>query len=186
MNYSLTTSELIKKIPDLKAGERILLSGKIYTARDAAHKRISALLEKNEKVPIDLKDKIIYYCGPCPARPGKAIGSCGPTTSARMDEFTPLLLSKGVKAAIGKGPRSAEVLKALKKYKALYLVVTGGIGALLAQKVKSCRAVAFEDLGPEAIYELEIRDFPAIVASDTQGGNIFARLSSKPTTLVGG
>ena len=173
MNYSLTTSELISKTAEFKAGDKILLSGKIYTARDAAHKRLSVLIEKNEKLPIDLKDKIIYYCGPCPARPGRVIGSCGPTTSARMDELTPLILSRGVKATIGKGPRSDETLKALTKYKALYLVATGGVGALLAEKVLKCETAAFADLGPEAIYELDVEDFPLIVANDTRGGNIF-------------
>ena len=173
MNYSFTVEELIAKATKLKAGDKVLLSGKIYTARDAAHKRISALLEKNEKLPIDLKDKIIYYCGPCPARPGRAIGSCGPTTSARMDELTPLMLSKGVKVTIGKGPRSEETRKAFKKYKALYLVATGGIGALLAEKVLKCETVAFAELGPEAIYELEVKDFPLVVANDTAGGDVF-------------
>lgn len=175
MNYTLTTSELIGKISDLKAGDNILLSGKIYTARDAAHKRISDLLAKKQALPLDLKDKIIYYCGPCPARPGKPIGSCGPTTSARMDALTPLMLSEGVRATIGKGPRSKDIAGTFSEKKALYLLATGGIGALLAQRVKKCKVVGFEDLGPEAIYELEVEDFPLTVAYDTFGGDIFRK-----------
>jgi len=174
MNYSLTTTELIKKIPDLKAGDKILLSGVIYTARDAVHKRIAQLLDRGQSLPLKLDNAIIYYCGPCPARPGKVIGSCGPTTSARMDSLTPLVLSKGVKATIGKGPRSLEVQKALRKYRALYLAVTGGIGALLAQRVKTCEVVGFEDLGTEAVYRLEVENFPVVVALDIYGGNLFA------------
>ncbi|MCX5781521.1 MAG: FumA C-terminus/TtdB family hydratase beta subunit [Elusimicrobia bacterium] len=175
MNYSLTTTELIAKIPDLKVGDRILLSGIIYTARDAAHKKLESLIKTNQPLPLDLKNSILYYCGPCPAKPGKVIGSCGPTTSSRMDSLTPLVLSKGVKATIGKGPRSKEVVEALKKYKALYLVATGGVGALLAGKVKKCKIVAFEELGPEAIYELEIKEFPVVVGNDINGNDIFTK-----------
>jgi fumarate hydratase subunit beta len=175
MNYSLTTTELIAKIPDLKVGDRILLSGTIFTARDAAHKKLESLINTNQPLPLDLKNSIIYYCGPCPAKPGKAIGSCGPTTSSRMDSLTPLVLSKGVKATIGKGPRSKEIIETFKKYKAIYLVATGGVGALLSEKVKKCKVVAFEELGPEAIYELEVKDFPVIVGNDIKGNNIFAK-----------
>ncbi len=175
MNYSLNTVESIEKISKLKAGDKVLLSGKIYTARDAAHKRLKELADNKQHLPIDLSGKIIYYCGPCPAKPGRVIGSCGPTTASRMDALTPFMLSKGVKATIGKGPRSQELIKSMKKYKSAYLVATGGAGALLAEKVKACKIVAFEDLGPEAVYELEVKDFPVIVAIDAQGGNIFAR-----------
>jgi fumarate hydratase subunit beta len=173
MTLSITASEFIPEIPNLKAGQRILITGIIYTARDAAHKRLTEMICTNQPLPLSLENSIIYYCGPCPAKPGDAIGSCGPTTSARMDAYTPLLLSHGVKAVIGKGPRSVDVRKALKEYSAVYCVATGGVGALLSRKVRKSELVAFGDLGPEAIYRLEVVEFPIIVADDALGNDVF-------------
>ncbi len=165
---------LVKKdIEKLKVGEEILLSGIIYTARDQAHKRLAEAINKNKKTPIDLNGQIIYYCGPTPAPRGKIIGSCGPTTSSRMDEFTPALLKKGVLAMIGKGRRSRQVIQAIKKYKAVYFLTYAGCGALLSKYVKKNESVAYKDLGPEAIYKLEVRDFPLIVGIDTRGRSIY-------------
>ncbi|MDP3790758.1 MAG: Fe-S-containing hydro-lyase [Candidatus Omnitrophota bacterium] len=159
----------------LKAGDEVLLSGTILTARDAAHKRFCDILKKGKALPLNLKDAVIYYCGPTPARPGKPIGSCGPTTSSRMDSFTPALISLGLGAMIGKGDRSEEVVRAIKKHKCLYFLAIGGIGALLSAKVKSARTILFSDLGPEAVYKLEVRDFPLIVGIDSKGNNIYAK-----------
>ena len=156
-------------ITKLKAGDEVLLSGIIYTARDQAHKRLCEYVKQGKKLPIALKGNIIYYCGPTPARKNMPIGACGPTTSKRMDEFTPLLLSKGIIATIGKGSRSKQVVDALKKNKAVYFVAPAGAGAYLSQRVKKAKLIAFNDLGPEAIYELEISDFPVIVAIDSNG-----------------
>ncbi len=165
---------LVKKdIEKLKVGEEILLSGIIYTARDQAHKRLAEAINKNKKTPIDLNGQIIYYCGPTLAPRGKIIGSCGPTTSSRMDEFTPALLKKGVLAMIGKGRRSGQVIQAIKKYKAVYFLTYAGCGALLSKYVKKNKPVAYKDLGPEAIYKLEVRDFPLIVGIDTRGRSIY-------------
>jgi len=149
----------------LEAGEEVLLSGKIYTARDIAHKRFYEILKRGGRLPIDLEDNIIYYCGPAPARPGKVIGSCGPTTSKRMDKFTPPLLGKGLAGMIGKGIRSEEVIKAIKKNKAVYFIAVGGAGAYFATRIKKARVVAYEELGPEAVYELWVENFPAVVAT---------------------
>jgi fumarate hydratase subunit beta len=173
MNITVTIPELIARIPSLTAGDHLLLRGVIYTARDAAHQRLTELLRQGAPLPIDLKDSVIYYCGPCPAKPGDAIGPCGPTTSSRMDSFTPTLLEHGVKAVIGKGPRSAAVRSALVQYGAVYLTATGGVAALLAQKVRKSSVLAFEDLGPEALYRLEVLDFPVIVAGDAHGNDLF-------------
>ena len=173
MEKTLTATRLIEKIHELRAGDSILLSGTVYTARDAAHKRFFELISKKEALPFELKNSIIYYCGPCPAKKGEVVGSCGPTTSSRMDIYTPLLLSRGVKAMIGKGPRSEEVVEAIKENGAVYLVATGGIGAFLSKKVRHSSLVAFEDLGPEAIYKFEVVDFPVIVAIDANGNDIF-------------
>ncbi len=159
-----------KDIKSLKTGDRVLLTGTLYTARDAAHKR---LLMDMKKPPLKLKDQIIYYSGPTPAMPGRPIGSAGPTTAGRMDGFTPAMLKAGIKGMIGKGSRSKEVRDLLKKYKAVYFVATGGAGALLAKHIKSASVVAYPDLGPEAIYELKVVDFPVIVADDIKGNDIF-------------
>ena len=166
----ITTPLDEKTAKSLKVGDRVLLSGTIYTARDAAHKR---LMIDIKKPPIPLKDQIIYYCGPTPAMPGRSIGSAGPTTAGRMDSFTGPLLKAGLKGMIGKGGRSREVRELMKKYKAVYFIATGGAGALLAKHIKSTRVAAYPDLGPEAIYELKVIDFPIVVANDIKGKDIF-------------
>ncbi len=173
MEYRFKVPELIDNIPRLKAGDSVLLTGSILTARDAAHKRLSDMVSRDQQLPVQLENSIIYYCGPTPAKPGDAVGACGPTTSGRMDQFTPLMLSLGVKATIGKGARSAEVLEALKQYGAIYLIATGGVAALLSIKVRKSELVAFGDLGPEAIYRFDVVDFPLIVGADAQGNSIF-------------
>jgi fumarate hydratase subunit beta len=166
-------------IKNLKAGDEVLLSGIILTARDAAHKRLTEMLVKGKRIPLNLKDACIYYAGPTPARPGRVIGSCGPTTSSRMDEFTPALLGLGLSGMIGKGDRSSEVIKAIKKHGCVYFLATGGIGALLATKVRSSRVILFTDLGPEAMHKLEVRDFPLIVGIDSKGNDIYDTVRRK-------
>jgi fumarate hydratase subunit beta len=165
----------IKKsdVAKLKCGDEVLLSGVIYTARDQAHKRMYECIQKRKKLPINLEGNIVYYCGPTPASKKRAIGACGPTTSKRMDEFTSRLLSKGLVAMIGKGNRSKEVIKAIKKYKGVYFIAPAGAGAYLALRVKRSRKIAYFDLGPEAIYKLTIKDFPVIVGIDSRGRNIY-------------
>ncbi|HIE48055.1 TPA: Fe-S-containing hydro-lyase [Candidatus Bipolaricaulota bacterium] len=160
-------------VMSLRAGDRVLLSGLIYTARDAAHKRMLQMLKRAEALPIELKGQVIYYAGPSPAPPGRPVGSIGPTTSGRMDPYTPRLLELGLKGMIGKGNRSSEVKDALKRYKAVYFGATGGAAALLAQRVKRAEVVAFEDLGPEAIRALEVEDFPLVVLNDPYGGDLY-------------
>jgi fumarate hydratase subunit beta len=154
------TKEIMKT---LKLGEQVLLNGPVLTGRDAAHKRLADSLKSGRKIPILLKGETIYYTGPAPKRIGEVIGSCGPTTSSRMDPFTPLLLKHGLIGMIGKGERSKEVILAIKKYKAVYFITIGGAGAYLSEKVKSAEVIAYKDLGPEAIYRLTVQDFPAIV-----------------------
>ena len=160
-------------VSSLKIGDELLLSGTIYTARDAAHKRLYELISKNKKLPIDIDGEVIYYCGPAPAKKNKPIGSCGPTTSKRMDAFTPALLSKGMAAMIGKGRRSKDVIASIKKNKGVYLIAIGGAGAYLADKVKRSELICYEDLGPEAIYKLWVEDFPVVVGIDSKGNSIF-------------
>ena len=160
-------------IASLKTGDEVLLSGVIFTARDAAHKRIYDLIAKGRQIPLSLKDAVIYYAGPTPPRPNRMIGSCGPTTSSRMDPFTPELLKLGLGGMIGKGDRSIEVKCAIKKYKSIYFLATGGIGALLSDKVKMAKPILFKDLGPEAIYKMEVVDFPLIVGIDSKGKGIY-------------
>jgi len=162
------------QVKNLKSGEEVLYSGTIYTARDQAHKRLMEAIQKRQKLPFDLKGKIIYYCGPTKTPRGKIIGSCGPTTSSRMDEFTPALLKAGLKGMIGKGSRSKEVIAAIKKYQAVYFLTYAGCGALLSGYVLSAKPVAYKDLGPEAIYKLEVKDFPLIVGIDSRGNSIYA------------
>jgi fumarate hydratase subunit beta len=157
----------------LKAGDFILYSGTIYTARDQAHKRLVENIKGGEALPVDLKDQIIYYCGPTPPQPGRAIGSCGPTTSARMDKFTPILIKAGIKAMIGKGRRSETVRKAIKRHKRVYFVTYAGCGALLSRAVVAAEQIAYHDLGPEAIYRLEVENFPLVVGIDCRGHDIF-------------
>lgn len=158
---------------DLKVGESVLLSGMLYTARDAAHKRMVDALERGEKLPFDIKGQTLYYTGPSPAPPGRVIGSAGPTTSSRMDEFTPRLLAAGLKGMIGKGPRSPEVRETIKKYRAVYFAAVGGAGAFLSKAIVSAEIVAYEDLGPEAVLRLEVKDFPATVINDISGRDLY-------------
>jgi fumarate hydratase subunit beta len=162
-----------KEIKNLKVGDEVLLTGIIYTARDQAHKRLVDAIKKGLKPPVDLRGQVIYYCGPTPAPPGRIAGSIGPTTSSRMDDFTPALLRSGLKGMIGKGGRSKAVVEAIKRYKAVYFLTYAGCGALLSRYVKRKRLVAYADLGPEAIYELKIVDFPAIVGIDSKGDDIY-------------
>jgi fumarate hydratase subunit beta len=160
-------------IEGLKAGEKVFLSGYIYTARDAAHKRFIDALEKGEKLPLDIKGQIIYYCGPSPAPPGKVIGACGPTTSSRMDAYSPKMLSLGLKGMIGKGKRSQAVKDVIKEYKAIYFGATGGAGALLSKSVVSSETIAYEDLGPEAVVKLEVKNMPLFVINDIHGNDLY-------------
>jgi len=160
-------------VEKLKAGDKVFLNGVIYTGRDAAHKRLFDLLKEGKPLPVDLKGQVIYYVGPAPAKPGRAIGSAGPTTSGRMDAYSPKLMEIGLKGMIGKGMRKKEVVEAMKKYKAVYFAATGGAGALLAKAIKKAQVVAYDDLGPEAITRLEVEDFPVIVVNDTKGNDLY-------------
>lgn len=157
----------------LHAGDYIYITGTIYTARDAAHKRMDEALVKGEKLPIDIENQAIYYMGPSPAREGRPIGSAGPTTASRMDKYAPKLLDLGLTAMIGKGKRSPEVLEAVKRNGSVYLAAVGGAGALLSKCIKSSEIVAYEDLGTEAIRRLEVEDFPVIVVADCEGNNLY-------------
>jgi fumarate hydratase subunit beta len=158
----------------LTIGDRVLISGVMYTARDAAHKKFFELLDRGEELPIPIEGQIIYFVGPTPAKPGRPIGSAGPTTSGRMDAYTPRLLDLGLKATIGKGQRSEEVKEALVRNKAVYLMAVGGAAALIARCVKSAEIVAYPELGAEAVRRIEVVDFPAIVVNDSKGGDLFA------------
>ncbi|MBR3786152.1 MAG: Fe-S-containing hydro-lyase [Firmicutes bacterium] len=158
---------------DLHAGDNVLISGVIYTGRDAAHKRLCELLDQGKELPVDLKDAVIYYVGPAPAKPGQVIGSAGPTTSYRMDAYAPALLDLGLKGMIGKGKRSAEVVEAMKRNGAVYFGAIGGCGALLAKCIKKAEVVAYEDLGAEAIRRLEVEDLPVVVIIDRWGNNLY-------------
>jgi len=160
---------------NLRFGDEVLISGTIYTGRDQAHRLMVESLSKNESLPIPLEGQIIYYVGPTPAKPGQPIGACGPTSSYRMDPFSKILMPKGLKIMIGKGDRSEDFKKDLLKEKAVYLIGIGGIGALMSKRVKKATLVAFPELQSEAIYELEVEDFPTIVAYDAHGGDIFTR-----------
>ena len=160
-------------VEKLKAGDKVFINGVIYTGRDAAHKRLVDLLQEGKPLPVDLKGQVIYYVGPAPAKPGQPIGPAGPTTSGRMDAYSPKLMEIGLKGMIGKGMRKKEVVEAMKKYKAVYFAATGGAGALLAKAIKKADVVAYEDLGPEAITRLEVVDFPVIVVNDTQGNDLY-------------
>jgi len=160
----------------LRAGDRLLLSGVIYTGRDAAHQRMVDALRKHEKPPFSYDGSLIYYTGPSPAKPGHPIGACGPTSSYRMDPFALELMPAGLTIMLGKGPRGKAFRDALLKQAAVYLVVTGGIGALLSKRVSSAETVAYPDLGAEAVYRLEVIDFPAVVAYDAVGGNLYGEL----------
>ena len=157
----------------LKIGDEVSLNGVIYTARDAAHKRLIELVDKGQELPFDIRGAIVYYVGPTPAKPGEVIGSAGPTTSYRMDSYTPTLLARGLKGMIGKGNRGSEVLEAMKKEKAVYFAAVGGAGALIADWITSCEVIAYQDLGAEAIHRLEVKDFQVVVANDAHGGDLF-------------
>lgn len=170
------TEEVSRK---LKVGDSVLITGKIYSARDAAHKVMTEALARGEKLPIDWHDKIVYYLGPTPAKPGDPIGSAGPTTSGRMDAYTPTMLEQGIKGMIGKGSRSQAVVDAMKKYGVTYFAAVGGAAALIAKSIKKYEVIAYEDLGPEALAELTVEDFPCIVVGDTEGNN-FYELGQKP------
>jgi fumarate hydratase subunit beta len=164
------TTEEIRK---LRAKDSVLITGEIYTARDAAHKRLIKLLEEGKELPIDLKGHFIYYVGPAPAKPGYAVGPAGPTTSYRMDPYTPQLLQLGLKGMIGKGTRSKEVIEAMKEWGAVYLAAVGGAAALISQSIKRAEVVCYGDLGAEAIHRFYVEDFPAIVVVDSEGNNLY-------------
>ncbi|HMM70344.1 MAG TPA: Fe-S-containing hydro-lyase [Gudongella oleilytica] len=157
----------------LRAGDRVLLNGIIYTGRDAAHKRLVEMLDKGEELPMDIKDQTIYYVGPCPAKPGQAIGSAGPTTSGRMDAYTPQLMDAGLKGMIGKGLRSKAVVDSIIKHNGVYFAAIGGAGALLAEAIKEAEVIAFPDLGAEAIYKLRVENFPVTVIIDSEGNDLY-------------
>ncbi|MCR4403540.1 MAG: Fe-S-containing hydro-lyase [Firmicutes bacterium] len=157
----------------LKAGDNVRISGILFTARDAAHKRLVGLLNEGKELPVDIRGQIIYYVGPAPAPPGRPIGSAGPTTSYRMDSYAPILMEHGLKGMIGKGSRSQDVRDAMVKFKAVYFAAIGGAGALLAKCVKASELVAYEDLGPEAIRKLTVEDFPAVVVNDVYGNDLY-------------
>ncbi len=164
------TEEVLK---DLKAGDNVLISGIIYTGRDAAHKRLVDLVEKGEELPFDINGQIIYYVGPTPPKPGQVIGSAGPTTSYRMDKYAPILIEKGLKGMIGKGTRGQEVIDAMVKYHAVYFAAIGGAGALIAKCIKEAEVIAYEDLGPEAIRKLVVENFPVVVVNDIYGNDLY-------------
>lgn len=169
----LNTSELKEKAKTLKAGDKVLLSGTVYTSRDAAHKRIKALLDKGEPLPYELSGAAIYYAGPTAAKDGMAIGSCGPTTSSRMDVYAPEFLDRGLSAMIGKGERNDAVCDAIRRNNAVYFCAIGGAGALACKCITECEVIAFEDLGCESVKKLTFDKFPLIVAIDCEGGNLF-------------
>jgi len=160
-------------VKSLKAGDQVFITGVIYTARDAAHKRLIEALDKGERLPLDLTNQIVYYMGPSPARPGQAIGSAGPTTSGRMDSYAPRLMAAGLKGMIGKGNRSQAVKDAMKEYKAVYFAAIGGAGALISKSIKKAEVIAYEDIGAEAIRRLEVESFPATVINDIYGGDLY-------------
>jgi len=170
-------------IESLKTGDMVYITGTIYTARDAAHKRLYEAIQKNQEIPVDLKDNIIYYLGPSPAKDGQVIGSAGPTTSSRMDKYTPIMLEKGLKGMIGKGKRSEEVINSMVKNKAVYFAAIGGAGALLSQCIKKAEVIAYEDLGTEAIRRLEVENLPVIVVIDSKGNNLYETAAEKYCTI---
>lgn len=173
MEKKITTPLTKEKVRDLKAGDTVLITGTIYTARDAAHKRLVELIDKGEKLPMDVEDSIIYYVGPTPAKPGHAIGSAGPTTSYRMDSYSPRLIELGLRGMIGKGLRGPEVVEAIKKHTGVYFGAIGGAAALIGKSVTKAEVIAYEDLGAEAIRKLEVVDFPVVVVIDCEGNNLY-------------
>lgn len=171
----ITTPLADEVVRGLKMGDKVSITGIIYSARDAAHKRLVELIEKGEDLPFDLRGSVIYFVGPAPAKPGHAVGSAGPTTSYRMDPYSPALIEKGLKGMIGKGARSDEVKKAMVKHGAVYLAAIGGAGALMSKSIVKADVIAYPELGAEAIRRMEVRDFPAIVAIDAQGNDLYIR-----------
>ena len=170
------TDEVVEK---LKIGDRVLINGYLYSARDAAHKRLVELLKKGEELPFDISGQIIYYVGPTPPKPGMPIGSAGPTTAYRMDPYAPLLIEKGLKGMIGKGIRGEKVINAMIKYKAVYFAATGGAGALISKAIKEAEVVTYEDLGTEAIRRMLVNAFPAIVVNDVYGNDLYKEGKAK-------
>lgn len=175
MEYRLQEPFTTEKMKPLRAGDRVLLTGTIYTARDAAHKRMVNALQNNQPIPILLKDAVIYYVGPTPAPKGRPIGSVGPTTSYRMDDYAPTLLALGQSGMIGKGMRNNRVIEAMKENGAVYFAAIGGAGALMSQSIVDCQVIAYEDLGAEAVRRLKVKDMPVIVAIDSQGNDLYRR-----------
>lgn len=175
MEKRITTPLSREDAAKLRCGESVLLSGEIYTARDAAHKRMVESLERGEKLPFDIKDKVIYYAGPAPAKPGRIIGSCGPTTSCRMDAYAPKLIGLGLTGMIGKGERSAAVIEAMKEHKSVYFGAIGGAGALIAECVTAVEEIAYGDLGTEAVRKLTVQDLPLTVVIDSTGQSLYER-----------
>lgn len=173
MDKYIHTPLTAETVETLKAGDYVYITGTIYTARDAAHKRMQEALDAGETLPIEMKDNIIYYMGPSPAREGRPIGSAGPTTASRMDKYTPALLDLGLKGMIGKGKRSKEVLDSIVRNRAVYFAAVGGAGALLSKAIKASEVVAYDDLGTEAIRRLEVENFPVIVVADAEGNNLY-------------
>ncbi|MCL6571892.1 MAG: Fe-S-containing hydro-lyase [Bacillus sp. (in: Bacteria)] len=173
MIKELTTPLSNDQIKDLKAGDQVSITGVIYSARDAAHKNMVDALKENKQLPFDVEGQIIYFAGPTPAKPGRVIGSCGPTTSGRMDAYSPELMEQGLKGMIGKGPRSKAVIESMKKNGAVYFAAIGGAAALIADTIKKVDIVAYEDLGPEAIRRMEVVDYPCIVAVDSEGNDLY-------------
>ena len=173
MEKKITLPITDEDIKNLKAGDCVLLSGSIITGRDAAHKRLYELIQKGEKLPVDIKGELIYYVGPAPAKPGYAVGPAGPTSSYRMDKYAPSLLDLGLKGMIGKGARNKEVVDAIVRNKGVYLVAIGGAAALIAKSIKSEEILCYEDLGTEAVRRYEVEDFPCIVAIDSNGNNVY-------------
>ena len=172
--HRITTPVKDETIAELKAGDKIFITGYLYTGRDSAHKKLIDLITEGKELPIDVRGQIIYYVGPTPARPGKVIGSAGPTTSYRMDSYAPTLYKLGLKGSIGKGLRSQEVKDAMKTYKGVYLASVGGAGALISKTIEEAEVIAYPELGPEAIRRIKVKDFPCIVINDMYGGDLYA------------
>jgi fumarate hydratase subunit beta len=168
-----------KTVESLEAGDQVFITGVIYSARDAAHKRLVEALDKKEKLPLEIKNQIIYYMGPAPAKPGYATGSAGPTTSGRMDPYSPRLMAEGLKIMIGKGNRTQAVKDAMKQYKAVYLAAIGGAGVLISKSIKKSEVIAYDDLGAEAIRRLEVENFPSTVINDVHGGDLYEQGKAK-------
>ena len=179
MQKKITSPFNDKTIEGLKAGDQVLISGVMYVGRDAAHKRLVEALNKGDEMPFDVKGQVIYYMGPSPTKPGNVIGSAGPTTSGRMDAYTPRMLEAGLKGMVGKGLRTKEVKDAIKKYKAVYLAGVGGAAALIAKRIVKSEIIAYEELGPEALLRIEVKDFPAIVINDMYGGDLYEEGKAK-------